>query len=232
MDGKVVRHLWILFRAAGAIRKFLRIQISNTDGSVYLALGDPHRNVRIAQGSITIPDGQTSASVDYTKHIVATFENFDGAHLGLKASGRVIEKFGDRHYPLQFDVPTSAPHDMLVQTIYPAPLDILPITKARPNDIVLPDRFEYRTRPGEDMETVFGTDAFHVDIWQMAAGSTEGKAAPTVVGTCSVKAGERQLVFALVQDDVDRQRGWLPGGTRVLRRLPSGARPPSTTPAR
>jgi len=145
-DSKPTRSIWILLRAAGATRKFLRVSISSTDGSVYLALGDPHRNVRIAQGSITIPAGETSASVDYTKHIVATFENFQGAHLGLKASGRVIEKFGDRYYPLGLNVPPSVPRDTLLQTIYPAPLGILPVSKPRPQDIVLPDQFEYRAR--------------------------------------------------------------------------------------
>lgn len=184
---------------------------------MYLALGDPHRNVRIAEGSVTIPAGETSASVDYTKQIVQTYENFDGSHIGLKASGRVIEKFGNGYYPSRTDIPPAAANDTLVQTIYPARLEILPTKSPRPHDIVLPGAFEYRTRAGADMEAVFGADPFHVDVWQMAAGSTEGVAAPTVVGTCSIKAGERQLVFAFVQDDVDRRRGWLPGGTRILR---------------
>ena len=63
---------------------------------MYLALGDPHRNVRIAQASITIPAGETSASVDYTKQIVATFENFEGEHLGLKASGQIIHTIAQK----------------------------------------------------------------------------------------------------------------------------------------
>lgn len=220
-DYKPIRNIWILLRAAGATRKFLKVQISSTDGSVYLALGDPHRNVRIAEASVTIPAGETSASVDYTKHIVATFENFQGAHLGLKASGRVIEKFGERYYPLRLNVQPSVSQDTLLQRIYPAPLGILPISEPRPQDIVLPDRFEYRVRSGIDVESVFGPDPFHVDVWQMPTEATEGIAAPTVVGTCSIKAGQRQLVFAFVQDDVDRQRGWLPGGTRLLRPIPA-----------
>lgn len=216
-SGQPIRNIWILLRAAGATRRFIKVQISGTDGSVYLALGDPHRNVRIAEVTMTIPPGETSVDVDYTKHVVRTYENFDGAHVGLKASGRVIEKFGTRYYSTRLDVPPSAARDILVQTIYPARLDILPEKSPRGQDLVLPDRFEYRTRAGTEMETVFGPDPFHVDVWQMAAGSTEGVAAPTVVGTCSMKAGERQFVFAFVQDDIDRRRGWLPGGTRVLR---------------
>lgn len=228
-ESNAIRSLWILLRAAGATRRFLRVQISNSDGSVYLALGDPHRNVRIAEGSITIPAGETTASVDYSKHIVATFENFEGEHLGLKASGQIIhtiaKKPGKHHHRLPLNVSPQAPHDTLLQTIYPAPLNILPVKNARPKDIVLPDRFEYRACQGADMEAVFGSDPFHVDVWQMAAESTEGVAAPTVVGTCSIKAGERQLVFAFVQDDVDRERGWLLGGTRILRTIPIQMRP-------
>lgn len=224
---KPIHDLWILLRVGSVSRRFLRIAISKADGSVYFSLGDPHRSVRIAQGTFTIPAGQTSASVDYTKHIVAKFENFLGEHLGLKASGRVIHKYGDRHHPLPVSVSPIAANDTLVQTIYPAPLNILPVKQARARDILLPDQFEYRMRPGKDMDSVFGADPFHVEIWQMAAGTNQGEAGPTVVGTCSIKAGERQFVFAFVQDDVDRQRGWLPGGTRILRPLPSQPRSPS-----
>ena len=216
-SGQQIRNLWILLQAAGAVRRFIKVQISATDGSVYLALGDPHRNVRIAEVTATIPAGENSVDVDYTKHITRTYENFDGSHVGLKSSGRVIERFGNRYNPSRLDIPASAEHDSLIQTVYPARLDIFPPKSPRPQDIVLPRAFEYRTRAGEDVETVFGADPFHVEIWQMAAGSTEAVATPTVVGACSIKAGERQLVFAFVQDEVDRKRGWLPGGTRILR---------------
>jgi hypothetical protein len=84
--------------------------------------------------------------------------------------------------------------------------------------MILPDDFEYGSRDGSDLESIFGADTFHVEVWQMAAGTTRAGAGPDVVGACSIQAGTRPLVIAFVQDDTDRTRGWF-AHTRILRQF-------------
>jgi hypothetical protein len=100
----IARDVWIFLRTGGETRRFLKVMVGS-DGSVYLALGDPRRNVQIASGSLTIPEGETSASVDISEFVSETLTDIAGQHIGYKSSGRVIAKYGERHRRLPADVP-------------------------------------------------------------------------------------------------------------------------------
>lgn len=221
----VVRNRWIVLRWGSAVRRFLKIEISATDGSVYLILGTSRRNARIHRVEVTVPAGHESASVDYTSFPANTFEEFKGHHVGYKASGRVISRYGDQHQPHPRDVPAIVDRPVLLETIYPAPHDDWPECVPRPRDLVAPEHCDYRAASGDTVEALFGSDPFHVEVWQLPLHTLDVTVGPTVVGVLTIRAGTRELFVAFIQDEVDRQRGWLPGGTRVIRPAGSASEP-------
>ena len=209
--GNTVR---LLIRLDGTLRKFLTLQVAKGDGSLYVALGHPAKNARVANVQATIPVGERSASVDFTQHITREFSDLLGSHVGFKASGMVISRFGEQAYRSENDVPPAVGCDVLLQTIYPARLDHLPVvTTPRKSDLIIPDRLDYRRVDwvGGDLVDACGTDPFHVEIWQLPpTGGVQGQveAGQTVFGAMTIDAGERPLIIAFVQDEIDRQRGW------------------------
>jgi hypothetical protein len=205
---KPVRKLWIYFRSKGIARRLLRIEPAG-DGSMYFTLGWMGRRSRVSQSEYAIPAGETSASIDFTKHVVAEFDDYVGQHKGYKASGLVLSKFGSRYHRAPRQIPPVVASLTLLETIYPGPFERFDSKPPRSTDLVVPRDFTWTARtPALNIEDLTGEDAYHIDVWQVPVEMQEVRIGP-VVGALPLKIGDRSLLFVFVQDDNDRQRGWL-----------------------
>jgi hypothetical protein len=86
----------ITISTKGVVRRFLSFAAAK-DGSVYSFLGYKPTSAASYSSEISIPGGQTSASVDYTTQPKRQFEDVAGHHIGLKASGLGLAKAGTRY---------------------------------------------------------------------------------------------------------------------------------------
>jgi len=212
--------MWLYFQTGNTLRRFLRVDVSR-DGSFYLTLGGRKTGVRMAQGAITIPAGETSASINYTDYIKGEFENFSSEHTGYKASGRVIHKFGNQYFPTSWDIPLDSLEPLLLQTIYPGRLETFSESMPKSADLILPRDLNWaRTNFDGDIESATGNAPFHVEIWQIPPSASNIECSEKTLGLLMLNLSPRVLGIAICQDITDEHRGWM-DKTIVLSRQPN-----------
>jgi hypothetical protein len=150
----------VLIQSRGTTRRFLKIAPAS-DGSMYFTFGwiglGPSR---IAEGMLTIPDGQTSASTDYSQNVVKIFSESPDSHVGYKATGITLTKVGTEYFRSSIPSPRVVAALTLLETIYPGRPERFSATTPRLKDIVVPRDFDWLSTPSSytDIEELMGDD--------------------------------------------------------------------------
>jgi hypothetical protein len=196
------------------------------DGSMYVSFGLVSRNLNIYEGQITIPDGQQTASRDIKQDLRAVLSDVTGHHVGFKGlTGQVRETVGRSSFFFGQTIPQWVTTPTLLFKIYPGHAEEFVPRTPTPRDIVVPHAFQWRRFPtkGDDIEELVGDGAYHVVVLQLPPGTKNVDVNPPALGAFTLTVGGRPLLICFVQDDNDRQRGWVP--TRILRSWTNPAQP-------